>query len=251
MSLKVAERRSGGDSVRQQLEKLRLSFKYIKGCALLSRDGEIVGCEVPDPEELAFKLSILFDLEDLEEMVIEGASGATYVRRMGDHLVYLEFTKKPNIPLLNMYLKRIIGGGVVQQRARVQTAAAAEGGREAEVYGKPYDDVLGLLVADYLLNEPRKQAMAREFRDRLREKLGHNPRVKRWGLRVLPNIDDGTVEFIVIAVVRYSKGLMGSKDAEFESSLRSELERTSRATTEEIAAKFGMPARAKCFISFV
>ncbi len=253
MSLKVAERQPEGvDSARKQLEKLKLSFRYIKSCAVLYRDGEIVGCDITDQEELAFKLSILFDLDDLEEMVIEKPEGASYVRRMGDHIVYLEFTRKPNIPLLNMYLRRIIGGESAGRRRRVGAAtpaAAADAG--VELYGKPHDDIFGIVVADYLLNTGKKLEITRVFRERLRERLGQNPRVKRWGLRIISSIDNGTIEFIVIAVVRYSRGIMGSRDAKFEESLTKELERTSVSTTEEIAAKFGMPARAKCYISFV
>jgi predicted regulator of Ras-like GTPase activity (Roadblock/LC7/MglB family) len=93
--------------MKEDLEKLKRGFKYIKGCMLLGSDGEVITIDVDNQEELAFKLSILFDLENLEEILIEKTSGANYIKMYDSRLVFLEFTRKPNIPLLNMYLKRI------------------------------------------------------------------------------------------------------------------------------------------------
>lgn len=93
--------------MREDIEKLKKSFKYIRSCMLIYRDGEVITIDVENQEELAFKLSILFDLNGLEEILIERSDGASYVRVYNDKLIYLDFSKKPNIPLLNMYLRRI------------------------------------------------------------------------------------------------------------------------------------------------
>jgi hypothetical protein len=251
MPLEVTERErsEGGTGVKEQLEKLKGSFRYIEGCALLSKNGEISACDVRDVDELAFKLSILFDLENLEEILIEKTRGASYIKLFGDNIVYMEFTKKPNIPLLNMYLNKIIRGTAARQpRPRILTKPPETG---KPLFKEPFDNLLGLVVGQYLLHERYAGEIAREFRDRLRSRLNQNPRVKRWGLRVVPNMDEQALEFVVIAIVRYSKGIMGTKDRNFEDSLKDELKKSSIATAEEIATKLRIPTRVKCFVDFI
>ncbi len=97
------------ENVEKEIEKFKKSFKNVKCCMILDKDGNSVACDIENQEELAFKLSVLFDLDDLEEIVIERSSNnVCYVRKYDDKLVYIEFTKKPNIPLLNMYLGKVI-----------------------------------------------------------------------------------------------------------------------------------------------
>lgn len=74
---------------------------------ILKRDGGVYSSKLDDEEELAFKLSVLFDFDNFEEMVIEREEGATYLKLFNEIVVYLHCRKKPNATLLNMYLKKI------------------------------------------------------------------------------------------------------------------------------------------------
>ncbi|NOZ58809.1 MAG: hypothetical protein GXO66_04455 [Euryarchaeota archaeon] len=112
--------------MREDLEKLKRGIKYIKSCMLIGSDGEVVTIDVDNQEELAFKLSILFDLKDLEEVLIERPGGASYIKLYDSRLIFLEFTKKPNIPLLNMYLRRIFSENKKQDMEKRVEAVLAE-----------------------------------------------------------------------------------------------------------------------------
>ena len=123
--------------MREELEKLKKGLKYIKGCMLLSNNGEVVTVDVDNQEELAFKLSILFDLSNLEEILIEKTGGADFIKMYDSRLIYLEFTKKPNIPLLNMYLNRIFSDEKRPEEAEIEkkvemVLAEAKAGAEEE-----------------------------------------------------------------------------------------------------------------------
>ncbi len=120
--------------MREDIEKLKKSFKYIKSCMLLDRNGEVVTIDVDNQEEMAFKLSILFDLNGLEEILIEKSSGASYVKVYDDKLICLDFTKKPNIPLLNMYLRKIFPEKPVLRPEKVKVEPKEE---EREVKPEP------------------------------------------------------------------------------------------------------------------
>ncbi len=97
------------EKIEKEMEKFKKSFKHVKCCMLLDRGGNAVACDIDDQEEMAFKLSVLFDVNNLEEMVIEKSNGnVCYLRRYNDKLIYIEFSKKPNIPLLNMYLSKVL-----------------------------------------------------------------------------------------------------------------------------------------------
>ncbi len=251
MHLEVAEGKADEKAdVAGHLEKLKKSFKYIKGCALLSRDGEIAACGIQDGEGLAFKLSILFDLGNLEEILIEGANGASYVKLFGDSIVYMEFNKKPNIPLLNMYLRKIVGNITLQHHQKTVQPPLPEV-EDTSYKEEPLDGLLNFIVTEYLVHERNTTDIAREFRDKLRSRLNRNQRVKRLSIRVVPNIDGQVLEFIVIAVVKYSKGVIGTKDKNFEELLRNELNDTCVMIAEEIAAKLGMSAKVKCSVTFL
>lgn len=115
------------EKIEQEIEKFKKSFKHVKCCMLLEKDGNAVACDIEDQEELAFKLSVLFDVDNLEEIVIERSSGnVCYIRRYNDKLVYIEFTKKPNIPLLNMYLGKVIPGLFVKDKYEEKLAKPLE-----------------------------------------------------------------------------------------------------------------------------
>ncbi len=122
--------------MKEDLEKLKKGIKYIKSCMLLDREGDVVTIDVDNQEELAFKLSILFDLDDLEEMVIEKPGGASYIKLYDSRLVFLEFTKKPNIPLLNMYLKKIFSErdrkSDIEERVETVLSGVMKSARDAE-----------------------------------------------------------------------------------------------------------------------
>lgn len=82
------------------IEKLMKSFGYMKSCMVLGSDGEVDGHKIDNQEELAFKLSVLFDLDNLEEIIIEKEDGACYIKLFDDRLVYFDCNKKPNTTLL-------------------------------------------------------------------------------------------------------------------------------------------------------
>ncbi|WP_456473973.1 hypothetical protein [Candidatus Pyrohabitans sp.] len=242
-----------GDDInlKENIEKLKKSFRYIKGCVLINRDGEVTAYDVDDYEELTFKLSILFDLDGLEEILIERGDGAHYIKVFGDTMIYLDFTRKPNVPLLNMYLKKIIGGVVSEKRPEkkslVKQSVQVPG---EETHKKTYDDVLSLVISDYFFHGQSAVDIAREFRKIMEKQMAQNSKIKRGRVMVTSSRNGEALELFVNILAQYSGGLIGTRDRALEDKIRKELEEISGMAAEEVGQKFGITTRAKCFVDF-
>lgn len=238
-------------NLRENIEKLKKSFRYIKGCVILNREGEVTACDIDEYEELTFKLSILFDLDGLEEILIERRDGAHYIKVFGDTIIYLDFTRKPNVPLLNMYLKKIIGG-VVSEKVQKEESSVRQPvqipGEEA--HKKSYDDVLSLIISDYFFHGWSAVDIAREFREIVEEQMTQNSKIKRGRVMVTSSMNGEALELFVNILAQYSGGLIGKRDRTLEDKIRKELEEISGMAAEEIGQKLGIKTRAKCFVDF-
>ncbi len=106
--------------MKEGLEKLHRVMPGLSAYMLFSGERVIASGGIEKPESLKFKLSVIEELHGIEEMVVERREGCSYLRVYGDTAVYLEFSTRPCLSLLKLYL-RWIAEGVAQQAEREST----------------------------------------------------------------------------------------------------------------------------------
>ncbi|GBE54359.1 hypothetical protein BMS3Bbin15_00512 [archaeon BMS3Bbin15] len=248
--------------MKEKLKKLKSSLKYINWCMLVDRNGEVFACDVENQEELAFKLSVLFDIEGLEEILIEKSNGTSYLSIYnGEKIVYLDSEKKLNIPLLRMYLKRIVN--VKQEKKEIVDKIKTEPKKATSPLTKDenifrkYDvidknaDIMNIITSEYFVRGISIGNIIVEFRNMFEQLLSQNDRANRTNVTVATTLSDGTLIFIVGVLVHYSGGLIRRRNKALEGKLRQEIGEISRICAEESASMFGIQTKVRCFMDFI
>lgn len=248
--------------MKEKLEKLKSSLKYINWCMLVEKNGEVFACDVENQEELAFKLSVLFDIEGLEEIVIKKSNGKSYLGIYNhEKIVYLDSEKKLNIPLLKMYLKRIVNvkpeKKEIVDNIKTETKKASPLLTKDENIFRKYDivdknaEIMNIVTSEYFIRGMSIGNIIVEFRNMFEQLLGQNDRANKTNVTVATTLSDGTLIFIVGVLVHYSGGLMRRRNKALEGKLRQEIGEISRICAEESANIFGIQTKVRCFMDFV
>lgn len=248
--------------MKEKLEKLKSSLKYINWCMLVEKNGEVFACDVENQEELAFKLSVLFDIEGLEEIVIKKSNGKSYLGIYNNEkIVYLDSEKKLNIPLLKMYLKRIVNvkpekkeivDKIITETKKTPTPLTKDENvfRTSDIVDKNAE-IMNIVTSEYFIRGMSIGNIIVEFRNMFEQLLGQNDRANKTNVTVATTLSDGTLIFIVGVLVHYSGGLMRRRNKALEEKLRQEIGEISRICAGESASIFGIQTKVRCFMDFV
>jgi len=103
------------------LEKLHRVMPELSGYMLFRGDEVLAAEGIEKPESLKFKLSVVEELQGLEEMVVLRPQGCAYLRVYSGGVVYLEFSSQPCLALVKLYLRWIAEGGASRPGEREKT----------------------------------------------------------------------------------------------------------------------------------